>query len=190
MWVNIHCGWYDFDQRFRDASIIETLKKQDIVDFFRQYFFSTPTNPIRRLSIHLESQKLTPEQIHSLVPAFESLGLEPQPNKEDIEKFALSRPTIEAAKGFAEMLVKASGKGEEEVEKMKGEIEKLREREVGEGVEVIQDFDEWRMKQEKAPFARPVKEVSHLSLYTLAIVTDRTFRGDDVQYADLFPARM
>ena len=159
MWVNIHCGWYDFEQRFRDASIISTLKKQDIISFFRQYFFQTPSNPIRRLSIHLGSQRLTPEQIHSLVPAFEALKLEPASKSEDIEKFALSRPTIEAAKQFAEMVVRGSGKGDEEVRKLQGEIEKLRKKEVMEGYEEILDMDEWRKKQVKAPFARPVKVV-------------------------------
>ncbi|GAA5888439.1 hypothetical protein JCM16303_005741, partial [Sporobolomyces ruberrimus] len=167
LWINIHSGWYDFEQRFRDAELISTLKKSDLVEFFSRYFFETRSNPIRRLSIHLESQKLSPEQIASLVPTFERLGLEPKPDPAQIAQFAATRPTVAQAKAFAEQLLKSCGKSQEEIEQVGKEIESLGERKKLEGYEEILDMDEWRKGQEKGPVARPVKE-----------------------YADLFPAKM
>ncbi|GAA5941905.1 uncharacterized protein JCM15063_000815 [Sporobolomyces koalae] len=167
LWVNIHCGWYDFEQRWRDADMIQSLTKESLVEFFKKYFFATPTNPIRRLSIHLDSHRLLPEQIESLVPTFEALQLSPVPDADQIAQFAASRPTVDQAKQFAEKVIRANGKGDAEVERMTTEIEKLRERRPLEGYEEIVNRDEWRVRQERAPFARPVKE-----------------------YADLFPAKL
>ncbi|GAA5900616.1 uncharacterized protein JCM6883_002901 [Sporobolomyces salmoneus] len=168
LWINIHSGWYDFEQRSRDASLLSTISKSSLIDFFRTHFFSSPSSPIRRLSIHLESPRLTPEQLATLLPVIASFNLEPAPDPKQLEQFVASRPTIDQALAFSETFLRGYGRGDEDVQRMKNEIEKLRERkQVPEGYEEILDMDEWRNVQERAPYAKPVKE-----------------------YADLFPAKM
>ncbi|GAA5915532.1 hypothetical protein JCM5296_001752 [Sporobolomyces johnsonii] len=165
LWLNIHCGWYDFEQRWRDAELVKTLTKSDMVDFFRTYFFDSPAHRIRRVSIHVDSQRLTPEQCATLGPVIASMDVPVDPAQ--MTQLATSRPTTEQAKAFAEKHLRAHGKGDEEVQKLQEEIEKLRAKPVPEGYELIEDQDEWRAKQERAPHALPVKE-----------------------YADLFPAKL
>ncbi|GAA6064646.1 hypothetical protein JCM10212_004488 [Sporobolomyces blumeae] len=168
LWVNIHCGWYDFEQRWRDADLVQKLTKADIVSFFRDYFFETPEHPIRRLSIHLESHRLSPDQLEPVLsPALDRVGLDPRPDQAEVAKFVSTKPTLDQVMTFVDTVVKAHGKGDLEVEQVQRELRQLCERPAIDGYRVIEDVDAWRAQQERAPHAHPVKE-----------------------YADLFPARM
>ncbi|GAA5953870.1 hypothetical protein JCM3765_000674 [Sporobolomyces pararoseus] len=173
LWLNIHSGWYDFEQRWKDAEYIKSITKESILEFFKTYFLESESKEIRRLSVHLESPRLTLEEISSLLPMFEEFDLgEFKPDSTQLSQFVSSRPTFEQLIGFAETLLKSSGKTLEEIELVKQEISKRLEtgkEKMESSVQVIkeEEMDEWRNKQERAPHAKPVKE-----------------------YADLFPAKM
>ncbi|GAA6001144.1 hypothetical protein JCM10207_007430 [Rhodosporidiobolus poonsookiae] len=160
LWVHIHSGWYDFEQRWRDADLVKSLTKADILSFFDTYFFASPERPIRRLSVHVTSQRLTPEQVASLGPSLVALGLPVDP--EQSVQFAASRPTVEQVKAFCEQFLRAHGKTDKELETLLQEVEKLRNPPAPEGYEVIEDRTAWRKAQEKAPPAHPVEEYAHL----------------------------
>lgn len=165
LWVDIHTGWYDFEQRWRDAETVKKLTKADLVSFFSTYFFDSPQRPLHRLSIHLDSQRLTPEALASLGPVMANLGVEADPAQ--MAALAKSRPTVDAAKVAAEQLLRAQGRGDDDVRKLLDEVEKLRTLPVPEGYEVIEDREQWRVQREKAPHAHAVAEVrpSSRSLY-------------------------
>ncbi|GAA6021682.1 hypothetical protein JCM11491_001357 [Sporobolomyces phaffii] len=182
LWIHIHSGWYDFEQRWRDADLIQTLTKSDLVDFFKSHFLpssSSSSSSIRRLSVHLESARLSPEEIASLVPTFSELALDPKPDPAAIAQFATTRPTVDQLVAFATELVDRTGTtaadananaNGEVLARLVREIRALRDRSADvlpEGSHAIVDLDEWRQRQERGPIARPVKE-----------------------YADLFPAKM
>ncbi|BGP38130.1 metalloprotease [Rhodotorula kratochvilovae] len=160
LWVDIHTGWYDFEQRWRDAETIKKLTKADIVAFFAKYFFPSPDRPLHRLSVHLDSQRLTPEALAELGPPLAHLGIEPDPVL--MEELAKSRPTVDAAKEAAEKLLREHGRPDEEVAFLLGEVEELRTLPVPEGYTVIEDREQWRMEREKAPHAYPIAEYSDL----------------------------
>lgn len=157
LWVDIHSGWYDFEQRWRDAELVKQLTKADIVSFFHTYFFATPSNPIRRLSIHLDCQRLTPEQCASLGPALVQADV--PVDAAQLQQFAATRPTVDQAKVFAEQYLRSNGKGDAEVAQLLDEIERLRTLPVPEGYTLIEDREKWRAGLEKAPHAHPVAEV-------------------------------
>ncbi|BGP14041.1 hypothetical protein JCM10213_005625 [Rhodosporidiobolus nylandii] len=160
MWTHIHAWWYDFEQRFRDVEAIKKITKPEMVAFMDRFFFDSPEHPVRRMSIHISSQRLLPEQLAVLAPALEELQIPVDPQQ--LGEFGASRPTVEQTKEFAEQFLRAHGKGDEDVAKLQEEIEKLREQPVPEGYELIGDREEWRSRQEKAPAARPVSEYAHL----------------------------
>ncbi|GAA6044580.1 A-factor-processing enzyme [Rhodotorula toruloides] len=160
MWINIHAGWYDFEQRFRDAELVKQLSKSDIISFYHTYFFDTPERRIRRLSVHLDSQRLTVEQCASLGPVLAEMQVQVDP--EQLGHFATSRPTVEQAKAFAEQFLRAQGRGDEDVKKVVEEIERLGKPKDLEGYQVIEDREQWRQQQERAPHAHPVAEYSDL----------------------------
>lgn len=157
MWINIHAGWYDFEQRFRDAELVKQLSKSDITSFFHTYFFDTPARRIRRLSVHLDSQRLTPEQCAALGPVLHEMQIEV--DREQLAQLAASRPTVEQAKAFAEQFLRAQGRGDDDVQKVVDEIEKLGRPKDLDGYKVIEDREQWRSQQERAPHAHPVAEV-------------------------------
>ncbi|GAA5970032.1 hypothetical protein JCM11641_000241 [Rhodosporidiobolus odoratus] len=159
-WTHIHAWWYDFEQRYRDAELVKAITKSDILAFFDQYFFDSPEHPIRRLSIHLTSQRLHPEQLSTLGPALAELNV--PVDAEQLGQFAATRPTVAQAKAFAEQFLRGHGKGDEEVRKVCEQIEEMRKAPVPEGYDLIKDRDEWREKQERAPAAHPVEEFAHL----------------------------
>ncbi|GAA5996471.1 uncharacterized protein JCM10292_007631 [Rhodotorula paludigena] len=160
LWVDIHSGWYDFEQRWRDAELVKQLTKADVVSFFHTYFFATPSNPIRRLSIHLDCQRLTPEQCASLGPALVQADV--PVDAAQLQQFAATRPTVDQAKVFAEQYLRSNGKGDAEVARLLDEIERLRTLPVPEGYTLIEDREKWRAGLEKAPHAHPVAEYSYL----------------------------
>ncbi|GAA5876509.1 hypothetical protein JCM8547_009411 [Rhodosporidiobolus lusitaniae] len=161
MWTHIHANWYDFEQRYRDAELVKTLTKQDLVDFFERYFFGSPSHPIRRLSVHVTSRKLQPTALASLAPHIAALNVPLDPAQ--LQQFAATRPTVDQAKAFAEQFLRAAGKGDEEVEGIKREIEKLGgEQEVPEGYTLIGDREQWKKEREVAPPAESVEEFAHL----------------------------
>ncbi|GAA5906121.1 hypothetical protein JCM8208_000637 [Rhodotorula glutinis] len=160
LWVDIHTGWYDFEQRWRDAETVKKLTKADLVSFFSTYFFDSADRPLHRLSIHLDSQRLTPEALGTLGPALDKLGVEADPAQ--MAALAKSRPTVDAAKVAAEQLLRAKGRGDDDVKQLLDEVEKLRALEVPQGYELIEDREQWRSGLEKAPHAHPVAEYSDL----------------------------
>lgn len=195
MWVQCSLGWFDFDQKTRDAALVAKLTKSDILTFFDRYFFHTPTNPIRRLSIHVTSQKLLPPQLGQLIPHLQALEI--PIDDEQFGAFGNSRPSVEEAKAFAEQVLKANGKSEEEVEKLKGVIEGLREWPVLEGYELIGDREQWRKERERAPPAHPVEEVRlffSLLASSLSVSFFNRRRTESLpcllQYAHLVPASL
>ncbi|GAA5990267.1 hypothetical protein JCM5350_000445 [Sporobolomyces pararoseus] len=174
LWINVHSGWLDFEQRWKDAEFINSISKESILEFYKKYFLSTDdSKEIRRLSVHLESPRLSIEQIESLLPMIEGLELgSSKPDPTQSSQFVSSRPTFEQLIGFVQTLLESNGKSRQEIELIQQEIEKRliegKEKLAGE-VEIVreEEMDEWRNKQERAPHAKPVKE-----------------------YADLFPAKM
>ncbi|GAA5845286.1 hypothetical protein JCM3766R1_000717 [Sporobolomyces carnicolor] len=186
LWINIHSGWYDFEQRWRDADNVSKFTKQDLVDFFERHFLSSSSSEeMRRLSVHLESPRLTGEQVSNalerLKPALESSGIDVDDvvkRDDELVQFVQSRPTSRQVVEVIEQLLSKQGEIENRAaltEQVQRSIEASRrttktvseEGENNEPVEEIVDVDEWRSRQERGPFARPVKE-----------------------YADLFPAKM
>ena len=157
LWVDIHSGWYDFEQRWRDAETVKKLTKADLVSFFSTYFFDSADRPLHRLSIHLDSQRLTPEALGTLGPALDKLGVEADPAQ--MAALAKSRPTVDAAKVAAEQLLRAKGRSDDDVKQLLDEVEKLRTLEVPQGYELIGDREQWRSRLEKAPHAHPIAEV-------------------------------
>ena len=158
LWLAIHSGWYDFEQRFRDAELVKKLQKSEMIEFFETYFFDSPEHPIRRLSIHLDSQRLSPEQCATLGPVLAHLQL--PVDAEQLGAFAASRPTVEQAQAFAEQFLRKHGKGDAEVEMVNKEVAMLRDLPVPEGYQLIGDRAEWKKQLEKAPHAHPIAEVS------------------------------
>lgn len=154
----IHSGWYDFEQRFRDAELVNQLQKPEMVEFFETYFFDSPEHPIRRLSIHLDSQRLSAEQCATLGPVLAQLQL--PVDAEQLGEFAASQPTVEQAQAFAEQFLRKHGKGDAKVEMVNKEIAMLHDLPVPEGYQLIGDRAEWKKQLEKAPHAHPIAEVS------------------------------
>ncbi|GAA5829536.1 hypothetical protein JCM11251_000196 [Rhodosporidiobolus azoricus] len=162
MWTQIHAWWYDFEQRFRDAELVKTVSKADLIQYVDDHFFDSRDKRIRRLSIHVTSQRLGPAQLATLGPVLADMQVQVDPKQ--LEDFAATRPSIEGAKAFAEQFLLGQGRSEEEVKKVQEVIEGLRVLEVPEGLydEVIEDREKWRSEREKAPPAHPVKEYEHL----------------------------
>lgn len=187
MWVHIAAWWYDFEIKQRDADLVKKITKPSLLAFFDRYFFHSPSNPIRRLSIHVTSQKLLPPQLANLIPHLQALEIPIDP--EQFGAFGNSRPTVEQAKEFAEQVLKANGKSDEEVEKMKEVIEGLREMPMPEGYSLIGDREQWRKERERAPYARPVKEVRFSFLFFSSLSLSLT-RSSSSQFAHLVPAEL
>ncbi|GAA5890262.1 hypothetical protein JCM6882_008774 [Rhodosporidiobolus microsporus] len=162
LWTQIHAWWYDFEQRWRDAELVKTISKADLLAFVDEHFFDTPEKRIRRLSIHVTSQRLGPAQLATLGPVLAQMQVQVDPTQ--LEEFAATRPSVEGAKAFAGEFLRAQGRAEDEVEKVQAVIEGLRELEVPEGLydEVIADREKWRAERERAPAAHPVAEYEHL----------------------------
>ncbi|BGP54049.1 hypothetical protein JCM8202_003048 [Rhodotorula sphaerocarpa] len=160
LWLNIHSGWYDFEQRFRDADLVKKLQKSEMIEFFETYFFDSPERPIRRLAVHLDSQRLSPEQCAPLGPILAKLELPVDPAQ--LGQFVASRPTVDQAQAFVEQFLRSHGKGDEDVQMVQQEIAKLRDLPVPKGYQLIGDRAEWKQHLEKAPHAHPVAEYSDL----------------------------
>jgi insulysin len=188
MWVHIGAWWYDFEQKQRDAELVKAITKPALLSFFDKYFFHTPTNLIRRLSIHVTSQRLLPPQLGQLIPHLQALEIPIDP--EQFGQFGNSRPTVDQAKEFAEQVLKANGKSEEEVEKLKGVIEELREWPVPEGYELIGDREQWRKERERAPPAHPVEEVRLCFPFSFDLTSLLTLFSPHLQFAHLVPAEL
>lgn len=186
LWLNIHSGWYDFEQRFRDADLVKKLQKSEMIEFFETYFFDSPERPIRRLAVHLDSQRLSPEQCAPLGPVLAKLELPVDPAQ--LGQFVASRPTVDQAQAFAEQFLRSHGKGDEDVQMVQQEIAKLRDLPVPEGYQLIGDRAEWKQHLEKAPHAHPVAEVSLRSF--LRPQVPATDLPPVSQYSDLFPAKL
>lgn len=187
LWLAIHSGWYDFEQRFRDAELVKKITKPEIIEFFETYFFDSPQRPLRRLSIHLDAQRLSPERCASLGPVLAQLELPVDPAQ--LGEFAASGPTVDQAQEFAEQFLRGHGKSDADIEMVKAEVEKLRNPPAPEGYQVIEDRAAWKKQLEKAPPAHPIAEVN--SVFTLIIlVLLRVADPGLSQYSDLFPAKL
>ncbi|POY74423.1 hypothetical protein BMF94_2617 [Rhodotorula taiwanensis] len=160
LWLAIHSGWYDFEQRFRDAELVKKITKPEIIEFFETYFFDSPQRPLRRLSIHLDAQRLSPERCASLGPVLAQLELPVDPAQ--LGEFAASGPTVDQAQEFAEQFLRGHGKSDADIEMVKAEVEKLRNPPAPEGYQVIEDRAAWKKQLEKAPPAHPIAEYSDL----------------------------
>ncbi|ORY56460.1 Metalloenzyme, LuxS/M16 peptidase-like protein [Leucosporidium creatinivorum] len=160
LWLHIHAGWYDFEQRARDVPILQALTKKDIVDFFHRHFFASPSHPIRRLSIHMNSQRLQPEQVLALAPTIAQFNV--PMDEAQLAAFVASRPTVEQVKGFATQFLDAAGKSQEEIERVLQVVDRLADQPTPEGVEVVEDVEAWKSKLIPAPYATPVAEYSDL----------------------------
>lgn len=134
-----------------------TLTKQDLIDFFTRNFFVTPTNSIRRVSCHVQSQRIQPEILSSLAPEFVKLGVAVE--LEQMKLFAASKPTIPIIKEFAQKVLRANGKSEEVIKEYLEKVEKLNSPVVPEGVSLVLDQDAFRAGAVRAPYAEPVVEV-------------------------------
>ncbi len=161
LWTQIHSGWLDFGQKKRDAETIRHLAKKDVLDFFDEFFFAKAGKPIRRVSVHLESQRLSPEQCASLLPLLGPLGVALDPAQ--VAAFAASKPTVEVASAFAQGLMAQAGKSEADMQPLLEAIRTLGDKTTApEGVELIADANAWRAGQEAAPHAEPVAEYRYL----------------------------
>jgi hypothetical protein len=157
MWVHIATWWYDFEQKQRDAEFIKTLTKADLLTFFDRHFFHSESNPIRRLAIHVTSQRLHPSQLAGLVPHLRALEI--PVDLEQIRALIKSRPTVEEAQEFVEQVLRGCGKSDDDLGSIKQALEKLREGPVPEGYTLIVDAEQWKGERERAPPAHPVQEV-------------------------------
>jgi insulysin len=55
LWSHIHSGFYDFMQNEQDVAELQTISKQELVDFYRHYVH--PGSPhLKKLSVHIGSQ--------------------------------------------------------------------------------------------------------------------------------------
>ncbi|GAA6026838.1 hypothetical protein JCM8097_005898 [Rhodosporidiobolus ruineniae] len=164
LWMQIGCWWYDFEQDLRDAETIKTLTKPDLLTFMDRYL-SSSSPELRRLSVHVTSQRLSPDQLGALAPTLATfdLPLDAETLKTQLGAFAATRPTVAAAKTFAAQFLRDNGRTEEQVRQIEEEIERLGQPEaVPEGVELIEDREKWRAERERAPPAHPVEEFAHL----------------------------
>jgi insulysin len=58
-WTHIHSGYYEFDQVDKDITELRLIEKEDLLKFMDEYI--DPASPIvRKLSVHLQSQKTVP----------------------------------------------------------------------------------------------------------------------------------
>lgn len=158
LWLHIHAGWYDFEQRARDVPILKSLTKASIVEFYYKHFFGSAEHKIRRLSIYLDSQRLQPEQCLALAPAIQQLGL--PVDEAQIATLVASRPTVAQLKAFALPMLQAAGKSEQEVETVMGLIEQLDVKQTPADYKLIEDIATYKEQAERAPYATPVAEVS------------------------------
>ncbi|KAK4701450.1 insulysin, partial [Phenoliferia sp. Uapishka_3] len=161
LWLNIHSGYYAFTQRQADAELTKKLTKADIQAFFHQYFFDSPEHRIRRLSAHLQSQKLQADALVALLPSLEALDVEV--DKAQFGMFAQSKPTLESLKTFTAGFLASKGKSPEVIEEFVASLDKLAEPSpVPEGVKLITDVEAFRAEAERAPHAYPVAEYADL----------------------------
>lgn len=57
-WTHIHSGYYEFDQVETDIRELRLIEKQDLLQFMTEYI--DPQSPsIRKLSVHIQSQKVS-----------------------------------------------------------------------------------------------------------------------------------
>lgn len=131
-----------------------------MIDFFSRYFFATPTNPIRRISAHLQSQRISPELISTLLPDIVALGV--PVDQEAFGAFVATKPSIEAIKEFSTAFLKTAGIAPEAIAEYLQKVDKLNEPEVPEGVELIVDPNEFRRVAIPGPHAEPVADYSDL----------------------------
>lgn len=163
LWINIHAGYYDFQQRERDAAAVMKITKSDMINFFNTHFFATPTHHIRRISSHLRSQRLQPEIIASLMPEIMKLGIPIDQAK--MGALVTSKPTLVQLLAFSEQYLKENGKNELEIENYLRKVRALGEPAVPAGTTLIKDADEFRKAQTPAAYSEPVAEVRSSEIY-------------------------
>ncbi|KAK4058930.1 metalloprotease [Microbotryomycetes sp. JL221] len=165
-WLHIHSGWYDFEQRTREIDIIKSLTLQDMVEFFEKHFFGSIEQPIRRLTVYLDSLRLQPEtliKIANLVQQEFDFGVD----EESFKQFVQTRPTIDQVKRFVKQSFEKNDQvNQQQVEIVLNKIEQCliesQQHGLAQDVELIQDVTEYRRKAERAPYATPVAEYSDL----------------------------
>ncbi|SGY41131.1 BQ5605_C003g02474 [Microbotryum silenes-dioicae] len=160
-WLAIQAGWYDFEQKARDATVVESLTKDDIIDFFKRHFLDKENR--RRISVHLNSQRLDTDRLARLGPLVQQMGLlVPQ---EEMQKLVASRPTLEQLKSVAGEMLKQAGQDEAMVEAVLAQVEQvLTTRTAPDGVKVVEEAQrtEFKNSLEPGPYATPVAEYSDL----------------------------
>lgn len=89
-WAQISNEYYDFEQHQRDANLIRTLTKEDMLDFYKTFFL--PTSKSRaRLSVHLHARGAD-EREAKVIAALNEAGvtdvpLEKRQSLEDLETY-------------------------------------------------------------------------------------------------------
>lgn len=63
-WNSINDGYYDFAQKAKDAEVLDSITKEEFLDFFNSYFDVDSASKSARLCVYLKSQK-TPEFDHT-----------------------------------------------------------------------------------------------------------------------------
>lgn len=160
-WLHIHSGYYDFQQRERDAETVRSFKKADIVDFFDQYFVESPGKPLRRLSVYLDAQRVSPEKLALVAAEFQKTGA--QVDQARLATIASSTMTAEELLATSTELLREAGKSDSEVEQFTTAVKAiLKETPIPEDVHLITDRDAWRAEQKPCAYAHPVSEYSHL----------------------------
>lgn len=131
-----------------------------MIDFFSRYFFATPTNPIRRISAHLQSQRISPELISTLLPAITALGV--PIDQEAFATFVATKPSIEGIKEFSTTFLEKAGLAKEVIDEYLAKVDALNSPVVLEGISLITDPNQFRNLAIPGPHAEPIAEYSDL----------------------------
>ncbi|SCV66942.1 BQ2448_5588 [Microbotryum intermedium] len=160
-WLAIQSGWYDFEQKAREAAVIESLTKDDIIDFFKRHFLDKENR--RRISVHLNSQRLDTDRLVRLGPLLQQMGVPVPP--EEMQRLVASRPTLDQLKTVAGEMLKQAGQDEAMIEAVLAQVEQvLTTRTAPDGVKVVEEAQRAEFKQllERGPYATPMAEYSDL----------------------------
>lgn len=159
----MHSGYYDFLQKERDAASVMELTKGQMLAYYDEYILGKGPSPLRRLSVHLRSQRIQPDVAASLAPAvMQTLKTPPTPEvQQQMAAFIGSKPTVAAAKAFATQFLAANAVEQAAIDRINAHIEELGKPEpLLEGLQAIEDKDAFRDSCERGPYAEPVREFS------------------------------
>ncbi|KAL8293043.1 hypothetical protein RQP46_000737 [Phenoliferia psychrophenolica] len=157
LWINIQSGYFAFTRDETDAALLKTLKKADIEEYFLKYFFDSPEHRIRRVSVHMQSQRLQPDAVLAMLPSLQALDVEV--DEAQLALFAQSKPSLAVLKQFTTGFLTSKGKSPDVVAKYVAGLDKMGEPSpVPEGVQLITDVDAYRKAAPRGPHASPHAE--------------------------------